>query len=90
MSSKEWTFLEAYDYIKANSEGFQLCNHPDELSGKHPCICVYGIEGFVGKLRWRIQRGEDVVHKMPQVDQELQNALNLHMESKKNTTLHRD
>jgi hypothetical protein len=77
---KEWTFLEAYDYIKANPKDFILCNDGEELSGKRNCICVYQhfkeeeVGGaFAGKLRWRT-----VDTNEPSVDEELQNYLNEH------------
>jgi len=70
MYGKKWTFLEAYDFIKANPSIFTLCEDEEELSGIHPCICVYEKE-FVGKLRWRTPDSD-----FPSVDESLQNLLN--------------
>lgn len=81
---KEWTFLEAYDYIKANPESFDLCDDERELSGEYDSICVYAYYDkphpigypFAGKLRWR-EGGSG----SPSVDGDLQNVLNKHLAS---------
>ena len=82
---KEWTFLEAYDYIKANPEAFQLCDDEEELKGNYPSICVHYFfkephdisDSFAGKLRWT---GTALDNKTkPSVDEELQILLNEHL-----------
>jgi len=46
------TFLKAVVEISKQPK-LELCDHPDEISGEHTCICVYHDDvGFVGKLRW--------------------------------------
>jgi hypothetical protein len=82
---REWTFLQAYDYIRANPDAFHLCDHDGELSGELNCICVHYLfkepdpisYSYAGKLRWRGTLDTGYTDK-PFVDESLQELLNEH------------
>lgn len=66
-------FIDAVVAISKRPD-LDFCTDEDELSGKHPSICVYKDNLFIGKLRWPVNRAasEDRLAKVdPELEEEL-------------------